>query len=196
MSAYDTQKHVSVNAEFLVILGALLAALGLIAILAPLAGGLVEPVVGVMVLCKGAMQFYYGVRVRHWGSGLGSYMGLGSILMSFASVCVGVLLIMQPLAGIQYMAHMLAIYLVLCGGFDVLHGTELRETEGWYFVLGGGLLTIVLGLMIWMQWPWEGSFALGFIVGANMIVNGLGLVGLGRSGLTFRMRQQSEPQRA
>jgi uncharacterized membrane protein HdeD (DUF308 family) len=69
----DTQEHVSQNAAFLVILGCMLAMLGVIAIAAPLTAGIaVDLFVGVMVLSRGAMQLYYGFKVRHWGHRFGS----------------------------------------------------------------------------------------------------------------------------
>jgi uncharacterized membrane protein HdeD (DUF308 family) len=186
----NTQHYVSFNAEFLVILGFLLVMLGLIATAAPLAAGLaVELVVGVMVLCRGSMQLYYGVKVRHWGHRFGSYMGLGSILMSFISVACGVLLLVNPVAGLKSLTLLLAVYLVLSGGFDLLHALELRSVDGWMMVLANGLMGIALGLMIWFQWPLSGEWAIGVIFGISLLLNGLSLAGLGWTARGYRIRQ-------
>ena len=191
----NTQQHISVNAEFLIILGLMLAALGIIAAVAPLAAGLaVELVVGVMVLSRSSMQFYYGIKVRHWGRRFGSYMGLGSILMSFISVACGVLLLVNPLAGLSFLTLLIATYLFVIGGFDLLHAIELRPAQGWLFILVNGLLGIALGAMIWLQWPLSGRWAIGIIVGASLFLSGLSLVGLGFSGRAYRIRQTQPAQ--
>jgi uncharacterized membrane protein HdeD (DUF308 family) len=186
----NTQHYVSFNAEFLVILGVMLVMLGLIATAAPLAAGLaVELVVGIMVLCRGSMQLYYGIKVRHWGHRFGSYMGLGSILMSFISVACGVVLLVNPVAGLSSLTLLLAVYLVLSGGFDLLHALELRSVEGWMMVMVNGLLGIALGFMIWLQWPLSGEWAIGVIFGISLLLNGLSLVGLGWTARDYRIRQ-------
>jgi uncharacterized membrane protein HdeD (DUF308 family) len=191
----STQQHVSINAEFLIILGLMLAFLGVIAAAAPLAAGLaVELVVGVMVLSRGSMQFYYGIKVRHWGHRFGSYMGLGSILMSFISVACGVALLLNPLAGLSFLTLLIAAYLVVTGGFDILHAIELRPAQGWPLILMNGLLGVALGAMIWQQWPISGRWAIGIIVGASLLLSGLSLVGLGFSGRTYRIRQAQPAQ--
>jgi uncharacterized membrane protein HdeD (DUF308 family) len=178
----DTQEHVSQNAAFLVILGCMLAMLGVIAIAAPLTAGIaVDLFVGVMVLSRGAMQLYYGFKVRHWGHRFGSYMGIGSILMALLSVAVGVLLLVNPIAGLRFLTLVLAIYLVISGGFEVLHAIELNSVKGWGFVLIGGILTVALGVMIYQQWPLSGPWALGVLVGTSFVLSGVGLVFLGLS---------------
>jgi len=176
----NTEQYFVLNAEFLVILGLLMGMLGLIAAAAPFAAGLaVELVVGVMVLCRGSMHFYYGIKVRHWGEVLGSYMGLGSIIMSFVSVACGVLLLLHPIAGVASLTLFLAAYLVIAGAFDILHAFELRAVTGWPLMALNGCAGIILGVLIWLQWPLSGSYAIGLIFGASLMLSGACLVGLG-----------------
>lgn len=179
----DTQVHVSQNSAFLVILGGLLAMVGVIAMASPLAAGIaVEMFVGVMMLSRGAMQLYYGVKVRHWGHRFGSYMGLGSIVMALLSVAVGVLLLINPIAGLRFLTLVLAVYLVLVGGFEILHAIEMSEVKGWGFIMLSGALGVVLGFMIWRQWPLSGHWAMGVLVGASFIISGVSLAMVGVSG--------------
>ena len=182
----DTQVHVSQNSAFLVILGGLLAMVGVIAMASPLAAGIaVEMFVGVMMLSRGAMQLYYGVKVRHWGHRFGSYMGLGSIVMALLSVVVGALLLINPIAGLRFLTLVLAVYLVLVGGFEILHAIEMSEVKGWGFIMLSGALGVVLGVMIWRQWPLSGHWAMGVLVGASFIISGVSLAMVGVSGRAF-----------
>jgi len=187
------QQHVSLNAEFLVILGFLLAMLGVIAAAAPMAAGLaVELVVGVMLLSRGSMQLYYGIKVRHWGRGHGSYIGLGFIVMSFVSVACGIVLLVNPVAGLRFLTLLLASYLVVTGGFDMLHAFELRSVQGWLLILLNGLLGVGLGILIWQQWPISGRWAIGIFVGASLFLSGVSLAGLGVAGRRYRIEQVAQ----
>jgi len=179
----DTQEHVSQNSAFLVILGIMLAMIGAIAMAAPLAAGIaVEMFVGVMMLSRGAMQLYYGIKVRHWGHRFGSYMGLGSIVVALLSVAVGVLLLINPIAGLRFLTLALAVYLVLTGGFEILHAIELSAVKGWGFIMLSGAVSVMLGVLIWRQWPLSGHWAMGVMVGASFVVSGMGIVMLGLAG--------------
>jgi uncharacterized membrane protein HdeD (DUF308 family) len=42
----------------------------------------------------------------------------------------------------------------------------------WGWVLAGGVLNLVLGIMIWRQWPVTGLWVIGLFVGIDMIFNG------------------------
>jgi len=178
-----TQQRVSQNAAFLVIFGVLLGMLGIIASAAPLAGGVAATMfVGLMVLSRGIMQFYYGIKVRHWGRRFGTYMGIGSLAIGALSVAIGGLLILNPVAGIQFLTLMLSIYLVIAGGFEMLHAIEMGAARGWPFLLLAGFLTALLGVILWRQWPLSGQWAIGVMVGSSFILNGIGLVMLGLAG--------------
>ena len=187
----NTQEHVSQNSAFLVIFGGLLSMLGIIAIASPLTMGIaVDLFVGLMVLSRGAMQLYYGFKVRHWGNRFGSYIGVGSIAVALMSVAVGVLLLVNPIAGLRFLTLVLAGYLIVSGGFEVIHSIELADAKGWFFILLSGLLGIALGIMIWLQWPVSGRLALGLMVGFSFFVSGGSLIMLGlagREGLEARL---------
>jgi len=157
--------------------------IGVIAMAAPLAAGIaVEMFVGVMMLSRGAMQLYYGVKVRHWGHRFGSYMGLGSIVIALLSVAVGVLLLINPIAGLRFLTLLLAAYLVLVGGLEILHAIELSAVKGWGFILLSGLAGVALGVLIWRQWPISGHWAMGVMVGASFVASGMSMAMMGVAG--------------
>ena len=191
MEHHSTQEHIGRNAAFLVIFGCLLAALGLITALSPLAAGLsVKFVVSIMLLSRGSMQLYYGIKVRHWGHRLGSYMGLGSIVMSFASVACGIFLLATSWWEVGVVMMVVAGYLVLVGLADVLHALELKEADGWFIIFWNGLAGIALGVMVWLQWPVSGGLAMGGMMGLSMMSSGASLAMLGLMGRTYLINQQ------
>lgn len=179
----DTQEQVSRNFAFLVISGCLLAMLGVIVMGAPLATGMaVEMIIGVMILTRATMQLYYGFKVRHWGHRFGSYIGMGSIFMALVSIAVGVVLIMSPIAGLRLITLLLAMYLVISGGCELLHAIELSAARGWGFTALSGVFSVLLGILVWRQWPLAGQWAVGVMVGAGFIASGAALAMLGIEG--------------
>jgi uncharacterized membrane protein HdeD (DUF308 family) len=109
-------------------------------------------------------------------------MGMGSILMSLLSVACGVLMIIAPMTGLTYLTLLLAAYLVITGGFEILHAIELRAVRGAGVVFLNGLLGVLLGWLIWRQWPISGEWAIGVITGASMLFSGATLAALGMAG--------------
>ena len=49
---------------------------------------------------------------------------------------------------------------------------QLRPVRGWGWVLTGGILSIVLGALIFFQWPVSGLFAIGLFVAIELIIDG------------------------
>jgi len=44
------------------------------------------------------------------------------------------------------------------------------------WVLGSGVLSLLLGLLIWNQWPVSGMWAVGVLVGVDLLSTGISMV--------------------
>jgi len=53
--------------------------------------------------------------------------------------------------------------------------------DGWGMLLVSGIITLVLGLMIWNEWPLSGIWVIGLFVGIDLIFYGWWLVSLALS---------------
>jgi uncharacterized membrane protein HdeD (DUF308 family) len=168
------------NAAFLIILGFMLVTFGFIAMLAPFAAGLqIEFVLGVLVLARAVMQLYYGFKIRNWGRFGGFYIGLGSIIMGYVSVSCASLLLVAPYSFLEYARPVICLYLLLNGGFDILHAMELKPVRGWQTMLLTGLASLVLALVVLGRWPVGGAAGLGGGIGGAFLLGGVSLVVLG-----------------
>jgi uncharacterized membrane protein HdeD (DUF308 family) len=47
--------------------------------------------------------------------------------------------------------------------------------------LSSGVLSLLVGFLIWRQWPLAGTSALGILVGANLLSTGVALLALAHS---------------
>jgi len=67
----------------------------------------------------------------------------------------------------------LAIYLFAKGILEFLLALRLRPLagSGWLFI--DGIITIILGVMIWQAWPSSTAWAVGILVGVSMLFSGV-----------------------
>ena len=52
----------------------------------------------------------------------------------------------------------------------------------WGSVLFNGVISLLLGILIWRRWPVSGLWAIGLFVGIEMLLNGWSLVRLSMTG--------------
>jgi uncharacterized membrane protein HdeD (DUF308 family) len=57
-----------------------------------------------------------------------------------------------------------------------------RPRAGWFWLLLGGIVGIVLGVMIWQQLPSSGLTILGLLLGINLVVSAFTFLMLAMSG--------------
>jgi hypothetical protein len=70
-----------------------------------------------------------------------------------------------------------------CGSGDVTGTDEQATIMAIMAVLGSGVLSLVLAWMLWKQWPLSGNWAVGILVGINLLSTGISLIAVA---LTFK----------
>lgn len=154
-------------------LGIVLIVLGVIAILAPaLAGSSVVVMIGIILLFAGASS-----AVRGMQAATGREKALGLVL-GLVTVLAGGVVVVQPVVGLAFLTLLLAGYFIAEGIFKIVMSLRYRPTNGWGWLLTSGLLSLILGALIWSQWPMSGLWAVGVLVGVNLLGTGLALLTL------------------
>jgi len=90
------------------------------------------------------------------------------------------------------LALVLALLLLFEGVFDIALYFRLRAIEGSSWVLLDGVVTLILGLMIYVQWPSTAAWAIGGLVGVSLVTSGLTRVMFSvtvRKSVTLALRQ-------
>jgi uncharacterized membrane protein HdeD (DUF308 family) len=67
----------------------------------------------------------------------------------------------------------LASLFLIEGVLDIVLFVKMRSVGGSTWVLLDGIITLLLGLMIYMQWPSSSAWAIGTLVGVSMIISGV-----------------------
>ena len=164
------------NAKLAVICGVVLVIAGTFAILSPLVVGLsITIMVGVSLLIGGVGQCFLALKAGAFGRGLLTFV-VGALM-----VVTGVFMMTQPVAGLASITLLLVAYLVAAGLGDLFMALQLRPAEGWGLMLFNGIVTLLLGMMLWRQFPLSGAWAIGVLFGIKMIFSGWALVFIGRN---------------
>ncbi len=162
------------NAGMAMVVGVLLLITGFLAIGSPLVAGLsVSVFVGVMLLISGIAQLLLAFKAGSFGKGL-----LTSIV-GIVTVVVGLLMISRPGVGLASLTLFLAAYFLITGIFEIMSAFQIKPAKGWGWTLFGGIVSLLLGFMIWGQYPLSGEWAVGTLVGIRMLFSGWTLIMLG-----------------
>jgi uncharacterized membrane protein HdeD (DUF308 family) len=107
------------------------------------------------------------------------------LLIGILYTIVGVMIIDSPLNSAIQLTLLLAFFLVFSGILRIVFALSEQFT-GWGWVLLNGAVTLLLGMLIYKQWPASGLWVIGLFIGIEMIFNGWAWVMLS---LTLRPRE-------
>jgi uncharacterized membrane protein HdeD (DUF308 family) len=151
--------------------GVLLIVFGVLAVGSPfLAAVAVSVVVAWLIVLAGIVHLMLAFRVHGAGS------MIWKVLVGIAYVCFGGYLILHPVLGVASLTLLLASLFLVEGILNIVLYVKMRPIHGSSWMLIDGIITLLLGLMIYMQWPSSSLWAIGTLVGISMIFSGVARV--------------------
>jgi uncharacterized membrane protein HdeD (DUF308 family) len=151
-----------------IVWGVLLILFGMMAIGSPfLAAVAVNVVIAWLIVFAGAVHLILAFHAH----GAGSL--IWKLLVGVAYLFFGVYLIRHPVLGVASLTLMLASLFLIEGILNVVLFFKMRSLGGSSWVLADGVITLLLGLMIYLQWPSSALWAIGTLVGVSMIISGV-----------------------
>ena len=155
---------------WLLVLGGLLIVVGLVAISSSFIATLATVVMlGFLLMIGGAVEIVDAFLGRGWR---GFWMHL---LAGILYLVLGFLLVQRPLAAAAFFTLMLAAAFFVGGLFRMIVSVSERF-YGWGWVLLNGVVTLVLGILIWQQWPESAIWVIGLFVGIDLVFAGMSWV--------------------
>lgn len=94
------------------------------------------------------------------------------LLFGILALLVGFSLIKYPVAGTLTVTLLLAAYLVFSGIFRTVYALW-SQLPGYGWAIFSGIISFVLGAMLWAQWPITALWFIGFAVGIDLIFAGI-----------------------
>jgi uncharacterized membrane protein HdeD (DUF308 family) len=155
--------------------GILLALLGLAAIIIPpLASLAVTIFLGWMFLVSGIA----GLALTFWARPMPGFWW--SLISAVLAIGAGIILLARPVQGTLTLTIVVGAYFVAEGVATIMYALEhRRELSGrWSWMLVAGLMDIVISFFIIAGLPGSALWAIGLLVGINLLIGGTALIGM------------------
>jgi uncharacterized membrane protein HdeD (DUF308 family) len=131
--------------------------------------------IGWLLIIGGVMEAVHAFWRKRWA---GFFLDL---LTGVLYVVVGWMMVTNPKESALLLTLIIAMFLVFEGVFRIVAALTARYPH-WGWVMFNGVISLLLGIMIWRQWPYSGLWVIGLFVGIEMLLNGWSLVMLSLTG--------------
>ena len=155
--------------------GIVLVLLGVLAIVVPQVATLAVAIfLGWLFLISGVAGLVTTFMARH---APGFWWSLISAVLAIAA---GLVLLARPVVGAVSLTLLLIVFFVIEGVASIMYALEhKRELSGrWGWMLTSGIIDLILAAIIFAGLPGTAAWALGLLVGINMLFGGGALVGM------------------
>jgi uncharacterized membrane protein HdeD (DUF308 family) len=161
------------NWLWFVLLGIALMVFGFIALgVVPIASLTTTVGIGALLLSSGVAEIIGAFWCRGWNG------FLLHMLSGVLSGVVGGLFLPAPVDNSLAMTLLLACMLIVDGIFKMIAALRYRfETWGW--VLASGIIDLMLGVIIWQEWPGSALWVIDLFVGISLLCRAFYWIGLG-----------------
>jgi uncharacterized membrane protein HdeD (DUF308 family) len=146
----------------------LMVVVGILAIALPLAAGIgISIFVSWLIFLTGFAHLVYAFAAK----GVGGFAW--RLLLGIFYIAGGLYLAFHPSLSLVSLTLVLAFILFAEGLMQILAYFSLRALPASGWILFDGIVTLLLGLMIWLGWPSASAWAIGTLVGINFLLSGV-----------------------
>ncbi len=167
-------KEAKQNAGLLIALGVIELIVGIVAIGSPLVTGVaIAFMIGSIFVLAGIVRMISVLKAGSFGAGLLAFLG------GLLALAAGLVMLSRPGAGLAFLTWMLVIYFVVDGIARTALGFRMKGEPGSGWEIFGGIVSVVLGVLVYVKWPLSGAWAIGTLVGIHLIISGWTVIGIG-----------------
>jgi len=166
-------QEIKKNSGLTIAMGAILVLMGFLAMGAPLVAGLsVTMMVGITLIIGGIGQLVFAIKTGK---------GFLTMVIGVLTVILGGYMLSNLGVALASLTIFLSIYLIVSGILEAMMAFQIRPAKGWGWALFSGFTSVLLGAMIWSQYPLSGAWAIGILLGVRLIFSGWTLIMFGAS---------------
>ena len=121
--------------------------------------------IGVFLMVGGILQLINAFYTGRW-SGF-----LLNVVLGILYLVVGFMLLDAPMLNAVTLTFLLASFFIVIGLFRIISALTTRF-PGWGWSLLNGMVTFLLGVLIYKHWPSSGLWVIGLFVGIEMVFAG------------------------
>jgi len=155
--------------------GIILVILGIAAIVMPLIATLaITIIIGWLFLVSGIV----GLITTFWARGVPGFWW--SLISAIIGIAAGVVLLLWPISGSISLTLVLIAFFIVEGIASIMYAIEHRNqlSGRWGWMLVSGIIDLILAGIIFIGLPGTAAWALGLLVGINMVFGGVALIGI------------------
>jgi uncharacterized membrane protein HdeD (DUF308 family) len=155
--------------------GIVLVVLGFLAIvIPPLATLAVTIFLGWLFLISGIV----GLVTTFWARHAPGFWW--SLLSAVLAIAAGLVLLIEPISGAVSLTLLLIVFFIIEGVLSIMYALEhKKELSGrWGWMLASGIIDLILAGIILIGLPGTAAWALGLLVGINMLFGGSALIAM------------------
>jgi uncharacterized membrane protein HdeD (DUF308 family) len=90
-------------------------------------------------------------------------------------------MIFNPEMGLNALTIVTIAYFVVDGVTELLIGFQFPPGAGDFWLVAGGVLSLLLGIMMWRSWPVSGEVAVPILIGIKLVFTGIVVLVLSRA---------------
>ena len=155
----------------LAIAGGIIGLIGILAMAFPLATGLsVSLAIGALLVVGGIVHGVHAFAARGWRG------AIWQTTLAIVSVLAGIAVLAAPAIALVTLTIALVAYLIVDGVAELAAAMRMGNSTGRTAVAISGVVALVLAALLWVGFPASAAWAIGLLVGVNLLVTGLSMV--------------------
>jgi uncharacterized membrane protein HdeD (DUF308 family) len=166
----DTVRH---HWQLFLTQGVIMTILGVLAVIWPqISTVAVDVYVGWLFLLSGVV----GLATMFLAQDVQAFLWL--LLTAALSLFVGIVLLWHPVEGAVSLTLVLIAFFIVEGIFQIAASISYRDVfpDSWGWMLASGIADLILAALIIKGWPSTAGWALGLIVGVNLVTSGAAII--------------------
>ena len=160
-----------IGGKSMMLIGISLTVFGVLLQVSPAAvGTAVVRLVAIVMVITGLAQLIQSLRLP------GTFNSILSAVLGLVVAGLGVLVWLNPEVGSGFLTALLMLFFVVNGSWKIVTALRLRQATGWVWLLLSGLVSLLFVYLLWKQWPLAGAWAIGVLVGIDLLLSGIAMI--------------------
>lgn len=159
-------KQLKENSDWYLFLGIGLVVLGMLAIIYSFVSTIISVMyIGLALVIVGIFEGIKAFKINKWGN------FFLHVFLGILYVVAGIFILGNPAVNAITLTLLLAIFFVFSGIFRIIFALS-QKVQNKFLLFLNGLLTLGLGILLYIQWPFSGLWVIGTFVGIDAIFKG------------------------
>lgn len=162
------EKDIESNKSLYLFHSTMFIILGIVAMIMPMASvKLLSIFLGLIIFMSGVVQIVSTTESRH---------NRFTLISAIVSIVIGVIMILNPIAGILTFSIVTATFLMFQGIIMIAMALEISLLKRWWTLFVTGITTVTLSVLLFSITPYKDMMYLGLMIGISMLLYGISLL--------------------